>query len=312
MKNVNRQFLIYTFYRFIYIQNIKIIKKKLDLFLFKKKIRGTILISSEGINGSLSGSEIDLIECMKFLKRLINIKKLNIKINQIDFLPFKRLRVRLKKEIVTLAKGKIDVNKHGGKRISPHEWNNLITDKNTRVIDVRNNYEINVGKFKNSERPNTANFREFPKSIDSLGLKKDSKIAMYCTGGIRCEKASAYLSLKGFKNIMQLDGGIIKYLEYSKKENKKSLWQGECFVFDDRVTINKNLKKGKYHQCYGCRSPLTKDDAKSIYYKKGVSCPKCFNKRSEKQLKGSETRQRQIEQAESTGKDHPFKKLISV
>ncbi len=309
MKKYKRTFLIYSFYRFTNISNIKKIKKQLDLFLLKGNIKGTVLIAKEGINGTLSGHETDLQNCIKYIKKLINIKKLEVKINKNNFLPFKKLKVKLKNEIVTLAKGTIDVSKYGGKKVKPSEWNQLIQNENIKVLDVRNNYEINIGKFKYSEKPGTNNFREFPASIKKLKLEKNISIAMYCTGGIRCEKASAYLKSIGYKNVLQLEGGILKYLEYAKKEGIKSLWNGECFVFDDRVSVNKSLNKGKYLQCYGCRMPITEADKSSVYFQKGVSCPHCFTTRSKKQKFRSITRQMQIDKSEATGRDHSFKKI---
>ncbi len=310
MKSQNDKFLIYSFYRFINLKNIKSIKDKLDFFLKELNIKGTILLSNEGVNGSISGRESELENIIKYLKKLINIRKIELKVNSVKFLPFKRLKVKIKKEIVSLGKGKIDVYKHRGKLINPDEWDNIVRDKNIRLIDVRNEYEIKIGSFKRSENPHTKNFREFPAAVKKLKINKKNKIAIYCTGGIRCEKASAYLKLNGYKNIVQLKGGIIKYLEYSNYEKKKSLWSGECFVFDDRVAINKKLIKGGYTQCYGCRRPLKNYETRSIYYEKGVSCQYCFHERSQDQKKRSFTRQKQIDFAENNNIDNPFKKIF--
>ena len=168
--------------------------------------------------------------------------------------------------------GKIDVNKNKGDLIDPSDWNKIIMDENTRIIDVRNNFEIEIGKFYKSERPNTKSFRQFPSTFKKMNIKKNEKIAMYCTGGIRCEKASAFLKSSGYKNIVQLDGGILNYLKYTKHHSKK-IWNGECFVFDNRVTLKYDLSQGKYIQCFGSRRPITKKDVRSPLYKKGVSCP---------------------------------------
>ena len=308
MNNQNKSIFIYSFYRFINIKNIKSIKKQLDVFFLKKNIYGTILISNEGINGSISGQKEELEENIKFIKKKLNIRKLDIKINENKFVPFKKLKIKLKNEIVSFAQEKVDVNKYRGKKASPAEWNKIIQNKETKVIDVRNNYEINIGKFEYSKSPNTNNFREFPKFIERLNISKNTKIAMYCTGGIRCEKASAYLKINGFKDVVQLDGGILKYLEYIKNNNKKSLWKGECFVFDERVAINKKLIKGRYLQCYGCRMPITKDDTNSKYYEKGVSCHYCFHQRTEKQKQRSLTRQKQIDNLKKRNTEHSLKK----
>ena len=310
MKSQNDKFLIYSFYRFIDIKNIKSVKNNLEHFLKELNIKGTILLSKEGVNGSISGTESELENIVKYLKKLIIVRKIELKINYVKFLPFKRLKVKIKKEIVSLGKGKIDIYKHGGKLINPNEWDNIVKNKNIRLIDVRNEYEIKIGSFERSENPHTKNFRDFPEAVKKLKINKNNKIALYCTGGIRCEKASAYLKLNGYKNIVQLKGGIIKYLEYSNYKNKKSLWNGECFVFDDRVTINKKLEKGRYIQCYGCRRPLNKNETESIYYEKGVSCEHCFHERSQDQKKRSLTRQKQIDFAENHNNAHPFKKVF--
>ena len=302
---------IYSFYRFLKIKNKINIKNSLDEYFKKKIIRGTILIANEGINASISGRREDLSETLKIIKKLLNIRKLNIKSNKNRFLPFNRIKVRLKKEIVSLGKGGIEVNKFTGQFIKPKDWNNAIKDNKIKIIDVRNRYEINIGKFKGSIDPKTDSFREFPKKLKRIGITKNDKLAMYCTGGIRCEKASAYLKLNGFKYVKQLDGGILNYLNYVKDEKIKSLWDGDCFVFDDRITVNTKLEKGEYAQCHGCRHPLTKKELKSKFYAKGVSCPYCFKSRNKMQKKRSETRQKQIDFAEKNKKEHPFKKVTS-
>ena len=303
------KYFVYTFYRFKKLKNIERYKTIFDNFLLKRKIKGTILIANEGINGSLSGSKKNLDEFLKFMKSNLNIRQLDLKINQTNFFPFNRMKVRLKNEIVSLGQGEINVNKLRGKLIEPENWDNLLSDKNAKIIDVRNEFEIEIGNFLGSINPKTKSFREFPKVFKEMEIKKDDKIAMYCTGGIRCEKASAYLKQKGYKNIFQLKGGIINYLKLKKENNEKSKWIGECFVFDDRVTVNKNLLKGKYIQCYGCRRPLTLKDVKSAKYRKGVHCPFCINERTEKQLRSSETRQSQIDILRKRNLNHSYKKI---
>tara|TARA_B100001059_G_C17830687_1_gene584475 strand:+ start:2955 stop:3893 length:939 start_codon:yes stop_codon:yes gene_type:complete len=300
---------VYSFYRFIKINEKTNVKKKLDKYFKNKLLRGTLLISNEGINGSISGTKEELINTIKFIKYLLKIRKLVININSINFLPFNRIKVRLKKEIVSLGKGKMNVNRLSAKLIHPSKWNKIIQMKNVKLIDVRNIYEIKIGKFKNAINPNTNSFRNFPNQIKDLKIKKEDKIAMYCTGGIRCEKASSYLKQKGFKNISQLEGGIINYLEYIKNSKTKSFWRGECFVFDNRVTIDKNLNKGKYLQCYGCRQPITLEETKSKKYIKGVSCPYCFSSRSKNQKENSINRQRQIDYANKMNIKNTFTTL---
>ena len=286
---------IISFYKFIKINNKTLLKKKIEIFLEGKLVRGTVLLANEGINGSLAGKEKDVDKIIEFIKKQLKIRKIKLKINDISYLPFNKTKIRLKKEIVSLGKGKIDVERLKGKLVSPSEWNNLIGNKNIITIDVRNNFEIDIGKFKNSINPNTNSFREFPKEFRKLKLNKDTEIAMYCTGGIRCEKASAYLKSNGYNKIYQLDGGIIQYLNYIRDNRVQSYWDGECFVFDDRVTINKNLEKGNYLQCYGCRHPITKNDTKLKSYEKGVSCKYCFSEKSETKIKSLRTRNVQIQ-----------------
>lgn len=307
MKN---KFSIYSFYHFNEIKDKKAIKNILENYLSPYVVRGTILLADEGINGTLSGSKKDLDNILKFIRNLLKIRNLNLKINKSSFLPFNRIKVRLKKEIVSLGKGIIDVKNSNNNYVNPAEWNKIIENKDIKVIDVRNNFEIDIGKFQNSINPKTISFREFPKSLTKMSINKNDRIAMYCTGGIRCEKASAYMKHLGFKDIIQLQGGILNYLNFVKQNNKKSLWKGDCFVFDDRVTVNKNLIEGKYKQCYGCRHPLNKKDMSSKYYKKGVHCPKCIDKRTSSQIKKSEIRQRQIEIAEKNNYSNPFRKII--
>lgn len=304
-------FLIYSFYRFVIINNKIDIKNKLDNFFSKKLVRGTILVSSEGINASISGYENDLNECIRLIKESLNIRKLEIKIHHTNFLPFNRIKVRLKKEIVSLGKGSINVKTNTGKIISAKKWDQVLQDKNTKIIDVRNIFEIEIGKFKNSINPKTDSFREFPAAFKKLKLNFNDKIAMYCTGGIRCEKASAYLREIGYKNVSQLQGGVINYLQNKINTNRINNWKGDCFVFDERVAINKKLAKSKYIQCYGCRRPITTKDTLSKYYKKGVTCPYCYNKRTSEQKKRSLSRQKQISYLEKNGLKNQFKKIIS-
>lgn len=288
-------FFVYSFYRFKKINDIREIKLQLDNFFKKKFIKGTVLIAYEGINASLSGNTAELDETIDFVKKKLKIRKLNTKKNKVNSHSFNKLKVRIKKEIVSLGLGSLDINKLAGKYISPAEWDKVISQKNIKLIDTRNRYEIKIGKFKNSINPKLNNFREFPIRFNAMNISKSQKIAMYCTGGIRCEKASAYLKNNGFKNVCQLDGGIINYLEHKKKVKKSSLWKGDCFVFDNRVSINKRLLKGKYYQCYGCRKPITKKHMDSPDYKKGVYCPLCHGVRTKKQIRRSISRQDQID-----------------
>ncbi len=295
-KKSNKYFFIFSFYRFINLKNKDSIKKKLDLYFQNKLMRGTILLADEGINGTISGTQIDLEKAIKIIKKFLNIRKLEIKVNKNKFLPFNKMKVRLKKEIVSFGEHHINI-KNVGKYIEPKDWDEFINEKNIKLIDTRNIFEIKIGKFNSSINPKTKCFREFSKNFDKLKLNKNDNIAMYCTGGIRCEKASSYLKQIGYRNVSQLRGGIINYLEYKKnsRQPKKMQWKGECFVFDNRVTVNNDLDKGKFKQCFGCRVPLSKKDLKSKFYKKGVHCHHCVDTRSADQIKKSEMRQSQIE-----------------
>ncbi len=303
-----RKIYVFTFYRFLKLNNLKKLKKKIDDFVDNEKIFGTILIAREGINGTLAGKKEDLNLFNKKIKKLLNIRKLTVKISNNSFIPFYRLKVRIKQEIVALGEKSIRPNKKTGKYISPENWDRIINNKEYLIIDTRNIYEINIGTFKNAMNPKTNSFREFPSYIEVSNIKKNKPIAMFCTGGIRCEKASAYLIQKGYKNISQLDGGIQNYLEY-KKDKKNNSWIGECFVFDNRVSINKKLEKGTYEQCHGCRHPIKKSDMKLKSFRKGVSCKYCINDKSEQKKISSITRQKQIDKAEKSNFKHSFKKI---
>ena len=301
---------IYTFYRFKNLIEIKSIKIELDKYFKNKLILGTVLLAKEGVNGTISGTKKDLNEFIHFIKQNLKIRKLSIKISQNKFIPFYRLKIRLKKEIVTIGDKTIKPEKITGKYIDPKNWDKIIDNKKYMIIDTRNNYEVSIGSFKNAINPKTKSFREFPKFIEKLNIKKKQPIAMFCTGGIRCEKASSYLLKNGFKDVSQLDGGILNYLEVKKKDKSIS-WQGECFVFDNRVAVNNKLDKGLYEQCYGCRQPITKQDMKLKSYKKGATCKYCVNLKSKTKIQSSSTRQYQIDIAEKNNIDHSFRKIYT-
>ena len=298
---------IYTFYRFKKFTSIKSIKIKLDKSLKNKLILGTVLIANEGINGTISGTEKDLNDFISLIKQILKIKRLSIKISQNNFIPFYRLKIRIKKEIVTLGDKTINPEKITGKYIDPKKWDRIVNNKKYIIIDTRNDYEVSIGTFVNAINPKTKSFREFPKFIENLNIKKNQPIAMFCTGGIRCEKASSFLIKNGFKDISQLDGGILNYLEV-KKNNKINSWKGECFVFDNRVAVNNKIEKGTYEQCYGCRHPITNKDMELKSYKKGATCKYCIGLKSKSKIQSSSTRQNQIDMAEKNFKSHSFKK----
>jgi len=301
---------IYTFYRFKNFIEIKSIKIKLEKYLKNKLILGTVLLANEGVNGTISGTKKDLNEFISLIKKILKIRKLSIKISQNKFIPFYRLKIRLKKEIVTIGDKSIKPEKITGKHIDPKKWDDIINNKKYIVIDTRNDYEVIIGSFKNAINPKTKSFREFPKFIQKLNLEKNAPIAMFCTGGIRCEKASSYLLKNGYKDICQLDGGILNYLKY-KKNKKMKTWNGECFVFDNRVTIDDKLEKGSYEQCNGCRHPITEKDMQLKSYRKGATCKYCINNKNYEKINSSLVRQKQIDLAEQKDIHHSFKKIYT-
>ena len=296
-------FHISGFYKFKRIKNIKKSKELLNNFFTKLNIRGTVIISHEGINGTISSKKKELQLALLKIKRIFNISKFdsqNFAINK--FQVFHRGKVKIKKEVVPMG---LKITKRNTKHhIEPSKWNKLIANKKTILIDARKPFEFNVGTFKGAINPEINNFREFPKYLKKLD--KNQKIAMFCTGGIRCEKASVYLDKKGFKNVYQLKGGIINYL---KKVNKnKSFWNGECYVFDNRISLKHGLDTGTYVMCSGCRKPVSFKDKKSIKYEEGVSCPNCHDSLTTSQKERFRMRQKQINLAKKLGKKHIFKK----
>ena len=291
------------FYKFKKIKNLKKNKKELQNYFIKYSIRGTIILSSEGINGTISSNK-------KKLNLFLNIIKKKLKFNNFDsknlstsnFQPFHRGKVKIKKEVVPMG---IKIFKRKLKNhIEPKKWNKLIKKKNTLLIDSRKPFEYNIGTFKGSVNPQVNNFRQFPEYLKKLN--KDQPIAMFCTGGIRCEKASTYLEKKGFSNVYQLKGGIINYLKKIKKN--ESLWKGECYVFDNRVSIKHGLVPGSFSMCSGCRNPISNKDKQSKKYEEGVTCPNCYDTLTVIQKERFRMRQRQINLAKKLGKKHIFQK----
>ena len=298
-------FKVTAFYSFIDLSDLLQLKSEFTEFLKKQDIRGTMLIASEGINGTLAGKESSINEFTNFLKSKNLYEAKNFKTSHCEYDPFPRLKIKLKDEIVTIGNKLVDPKKIVGEYIPPEDWNQLIADEEVMVLDTRNTYEHSIGSFKNAIQPETTNFREFPAWLDQVeasGLDKNKKVAMFCTGGIRCEKASSLMRSKGFENIYQLQGGILNYLEKINEED--SLWKGECFVFDDRVAINHKLKVGSYDMCHGCRMPITESDKNSEHYEKGISCPNCFNKKTPDQKKRYAERQKQVDLAKLRNVKH--------
>ena len=300
-------FLTIALYQFYSLENIDQLQAFILKFCQKNNIKGTILLATEGINGTISGKKNNIHEFLKFIKTDPflddSFKNLEHKESWASKNPFYRMKVRLKKEIVALGIDEVSPAKKVGQYVNPEDWNALIEDPNTIVIDTRNNYEVDIGSFKNAINPQTESFREFPNFVEkNLKDNKQMKIAMFCTGGIRCEKATSLMLEKGFEDVYHLKGGILKYLENIPKE--KSLWEGECFVFDQRVAVTHGLDEGQYDQCYACRHPLSLKELESNQYTKGISCPYCFNKLSDKKKAGVTERQKQIMLSKSKGENH--------
>ena len=298
-------FKVFGFYKFVKVQSLKKNKIFLQKFLISNYIRGTIIIAKEGLNGTISGTVKDIDKTSKKLKSLFLFKKFdNSNESKSEFQPFHKPKVKIKKEIVPMN---LTINPKERKietHLEPKEWNKLIKNKDTYIIDTRKPFEYKVGTFKRSVNPNVNNFRDFPKYLNKL--KKNKPVAMFCTGGIRCEKTSVYLKKKGFKNIYQLNGGILNYLNKIKKN--ESLWRGECFVFDNRISLKHKLKVGSYSVCGGCRMPISPKDKRSNKYEEGVSCTNCYDKLTETQKSRFRMRQSQIYKAKQSGKKHIFQK----
>ncbi len=298
-------FTVFGFYKFQKIDNLKKNQKILNNLLINKNIDGSIIISEEGINGSISGKNKDIKATIIRLKKILSIKEFDsLNNSKSKFKPFHKPKVKIKKEVVPMNLKLSNRIKKKNTHIDPTKWNKLIKKKETLLLDARKPFEYKVGSFKKSVNPNIGNFRDFPKYLKNL--KKDQPIAMFCTGGIRCEKASVYLEKKGFKNIYQLKGGIVNYLK--KIKHKKSLWKGECFVFDNRVSLKHGLAQGSYSICGGCRQPISIKDKKSRKYEEGVTCPNCFDKLSKNQKSRFRMRQSQIYRAKLSGKKYNFQK----
>jgi UPF0176 protein len=291
----------YKFKKLILLNKKKIILQKL---LIENNVKGSLILSKEGLNGTISGKASNISVINKKIKAIIKFSKFDSKnISRSTFQPFHKPKVKIKKEVVPMGLKILPKTKKNN-HLSPSEWNNLIKNKNTFVLDARKPFEYEVGTFKKAINPKVKTFREFPKYLNKLNKKKT--IAMFCTGGIRCEKASVYLNQKGFKNVYQLKGGILNYLKNINKT--KSMWKGECFVFDNRVSLKHNLTLGSYSICGGCRNPISLKDKKSKKYEAGVSCHRCYDTLTNSQKNRFRMRQKQINHAKRAGKKHIFQK----
>ena len=300
-------FKVAALYKFSQINNPLEVKIYLKKILKNLSIYGTILVGNEGINGTIaSRDKKNLNKALMYLKNLKGFKDLDIKFSNSEKKPFIRLKIKLKQEIVTIGDKSIDPTKNVGEYVNPEDWNSLIEEENILLIDTRNDYEYSIGSFKDSVNPKTQKFRDFPEWLKGQNFtqedKNSKKVAMFCTGGIRCEKASSLMKNEGFKKVYHLKGGILKYFESVSKEN--SLWDGECFVFDDRVSVKHDLSVGDYDMCHGCRMPITETDKISQKYIQGVSCPNCFDQTTEEQKSRYMSRQKQIDLAKQRNQKH--------
>jgi UPF0176 protein len=296
-------YVVAALYKFVNLPDYVALRDKLYQHLVLNKVKGTLLLAEEGINGTICGSREGIDAVYAFLHGDGRFEGMSYKESFADEPAFYRTKVKLKKEIVTMGVEGINPSHIVGTYVKGEAWNTLISDPDTIVIDTRNDYEVAIGTFKNAVNPNTTSFREFPQwAADNLDKTKHKKVAMFCTGGIRCEKSTAFLKEQGFDEVYHLDGGILKYLE--EVPEPESLWQGECFVFDQRVAVKHGLEQGSYDQCYACRMPLSQTEMLSPLYIKGLSCPHCHDKITDEQKASFTERQKQIELAKERGEQH--------
>lgn len=296
-------YIVCALYKFVRLDNHESLRQPLLDLMLATRVRGTLLLATEGVNGTIAGSRESVDQVLDWLRKVPGLAELDCKESVSDKLPFKRSRVKLKKEIVTMGVTGIDPQNAAGTYVEPKDWNNLIEDPDVVLIDTRNDYECEVGSFTGAINPDTESFREFPAyAKEHLDKNKHKKIAMFCTGGIRCEKSTAYLREQGFDEVYHLKGGILKYLEEVPEE--ESLWRGECFVFDDRVTVNHQLQPGSYDQCHGCRRPITEEDKQNPKYIPGAQCPKCCDEITEDQKERFLEREKQMQLAKKRGEAH--------
>jgi len=298
-------------YRFADFPDFESLREPLLDLMLAQHVRGTLLLAAEGINGTIAGSRAGIDAVLNWLRADARFAGLEAKESYVDENPFYRTKVKLKKEIVTMGVEDIDPKQIVGTYIQPKDWNRLIEDPEVLLLDTRNQYEVEIGTFENAVNPHTTSFREFPEYVAThLDPAKHKKVAMFCTGGIRCEKSTAYLKQHGFEEVYHLQGGILKYLEDVPEAESK--WQGECFVFDNRVTVNHQLERGNYDQCHACRMPITEADKQSEFYEKGISCHHCYDKHSKDQVRRYAERERQMQLAKERGEAHIGQPMAST
>ncbi len=296
-------FVVSALYKFVTLNGFEELKNPLLRVMQHHGIRGTLLLAKEGINGTVAGSAEAIAALYAWFEKQPHLDGISHKESYCEAMPFNRTKVKLKKEIVTLGIEGIDPKRVVGTYVKPNEWNKLISANDVTVVDTRNDYEFQIGTFKRAINPETETFREFPQFVKThLDPQKNKKVAMFCTGGIRCEKSTAYLKELGFEEVYHLEGGILKYLEEVPEE--ESLWEGECFVFDERVAVNHALEKGQYDQCHACRFPITEMDKQSSVYERGISCPHCADKHTDSQRNRYREREKQSQLAKARGETH--------
>ena len=305
--NTAHQYLTAALYKFVSLPDYKALQAPILDECERNLIKGTLLLAEEGINGTIAGLPQNIYSLLHFLRTHPLFENrfadLEHKESFADEHPFYRMKVKLKKEIVTLGVAGVSPTKQVGTYVKPEDWNALISDPEVILIDTRNDYEVDIGTFKGAIDPRTTTFREFPEYIAKhFDKTKHKKVAMFCTGGIRCEKASSYMMEQGFEEVFHLQGGILKYLETVPEA--ESMWQGECFVFDQRVAVKHNLEVGEFDQCYACRHPLSPAEMQSSQYTPGISCPYCYEKISEEKRASLTERQRQVILAKKRGEMH--------
>ena len=297
------QYVTCALYKFVALPNYGSIRHPLLKIMTDNQVYGTLLLATEGINGTISGTRENIDTVLNWIGQQPGLENIDTKESFDDEIPFYRTKVKLKKEIVTMGVEGIDPKQVVGTYVKPADWNALISDPDVLVVDTRNDYEVEIGTFKNAVDPKTTSFREFPawanNNIDRANTKK---VAMFCTGGIRCEKSTAYMKEQGFDEVYHLEGGILKYLEEVPKD--QTLWQGECFVFDNRVAVDHDLKRGSYDQCHACRMPITEQEKTLDSYQEGLSCHHCVGKVSEEQRQRFAQRQKQVQLARARGEEH--------
>lgn len=285
-------------YKFVTLDNFEALRQPLLDTMLEHDVRGTLLLALEGINGTVSGTRESIDALLNWLGQDERLADIVYKESFESEQPFYRTKVKLKKEIVTMGVEGIDPKKVVGTYVKPQDWNALISDPDVVLVDTRNDYEVGIGTFEGAIDPKTKTFREFPQYVkDNLDPEKNKKVAMFCTGGIRCEKSTAYLKEQGFDEVYHLEGGILKYLEEVPQED--SMWQGECFVFDNRVTVDHNLEPGQYDQCHACRRPITEEDKQSEHFVQGVSCHFCIDEYTPEQRERFKQREKQMQLAKA-------------